>query len=112
MGSEYVADMVMNHEEDVTFLPFLALKNVKLFLRSTSNQGESIANLVNVFATAMMLVHESSLTNAHPSSKIINAFQINIVVLVNQIVVHNSSDAVKAAAREIVLVIILAVMDD
>ena len=99
-------------EEDGTSLPFLALENVVLFLRSTSNRVDHLANLVDVIATVMMLVHTPSLINAQSSSEIINAVQSDLVVLVNQIVVYSSPNAVKAAAREVVSVSTLAVIDD
>ena len=104
--------MVLNHEEDGTSLPFLALENVELFLRSTSNRVDHLANLVDAIATVMMVVHTPSLINAQSSSEIINAVQSDLVVLVNQIAVYSSSNAVKAATREVVSVIILAVIDD
>ena len=111
-GAEYIADFVVNLEEDGTSLAFLALENVVLFLRSTSNQVDHLANLVDFIVTVMMLVHTPSLINTQPSSEVINAVQSDLVILVNQIVVYSSPDAVKAAAREVVSVIILAVMDD
>ena len=111
-GAEYVADFEVNLEEDGTSLPFLALENVVLFLRSTSNRVDHLANLVDVIATVMMLVHSPCLINGWSSSEIINAVRSDLVVLVNQIVVYSSPDAIKAAAREIVSVIILAVIDD
>ena len=111
-GSDYVVDMVMNHEEDGTSLPFLALVYVVLFLRSTSTEGENLANSVDVIATVMMLVLDPGLIYAHSSSKNINAVQRDLVVLVNQIVIYSSPDAVKALVREIISVIILAVIDD
>ena len=109
---EYIADFVVNLGEDGTSLPSLALENVVLFLRSTSNQVHHLANLDDVIATVMMLVHTPSLINPQSSSEIINAVQSDLVVLVNQIVVYSFPDAVKAAAREIVSVIILAAIDD
>ena len=111
-GADYIADFVVNLEEDGTSLPFLALENVVLFLRSTSNRVDHLANLVDVIATVMMLVHTPSLINPQSSSEIINAVQSDLVVLVNQIVVYSSPHVVKAAAPEIVSVIILAVIDD
>ena len=60
----------------------------------------------------MMLVHAPSLINAQSSSAIINAVQRYLVVLENQIFVYSSLDAVKAAAREVVSVIMLVVIDD
>ena len=59
-----------------------------------------------------MLVHEPHLINVDSPSQIINAVQGDLVVLVNQIVVFSSGDAVKDAACEIEPVIILAVIDD
>ena len=111
-GAEYIADFVVNLEEDGTSLPFLALENIVLFHRSNSNRVEYLANLVDLIATVMMLVRTPSLINAQSSSEIINAVQSDLVVLVNQIVVYSSPNAVKAAAREVVSVIILAVIDD
>ena len=111
-GSKYVADMVLNHEEDGRSQPFLVLENAVLFLRSPSTEGDNQANLVNVIVTVMMLVHEPSLINAHSSSEIINAVQRDIVVLLNKIVVCTSCGAFKAAAREITSIIILALIDD
>ena len=43
--AEYLADFVVNLEEGGTYLPFLALENVVLFLRSTSNRVDHLANL-------------------------------------------------------------------
>ena len=43
--------------------------------------------MVDVTATVIMLVHSNSLIHARSSSEIINALQIDPVVLVNQIVV-------------------------
>ena len=111
-GADYIADFVANLEEDGTSLPFLALENIVLFLRSTSNRVDHLSNLVDVIAAVMMLVHSLSLINAQSSSDIINAVQSDLVVLVNRILVYSSPDAVKAAAREVVSVIILAVIDD
>ena len=68
--------------------------------------------MVDVIATVMMLVHEPSLINAQSSSEIINAVQRDLVVLVNKTVFYSSSDAVKAAAHELVSAIILAVVYD
>ena len=82
-----------------------------LFLRTTSNQGDNLVNLVDVITTVIILVHEPSVINVHPSSEIISAVQRDLVVLVNQIVVYRSYNAVKAAGGEIVSVIILAVID-
>ena len=89
-----------------------ALENVVLFLRSTSNRVDHLENLVDGIATVMMLVHNPSLINAQSSSEIINAVRSDLVILLNHIVPYSSLDAVKAAAREIVSVIILAVIDD
>ena len=111
-GAEYIAYFVMNLEEDGTSLSFLALENVVLFLRSTSNRADHLANFVDVIASIMMLVQTPSLINAHSSSEIINAVQRNLVVLANQIIVYSSPDAVKAAPREVVSIIVLAVIDD
>ena len=102
----------MNIEEDGTSLPFLALENVVLFLRSTSNRVDHLGNLVDVIATVIILVRAPSLINAQSSSEIINAFQSHLVVLVNQIVVYCSPDPVKAAACEILSAIILALIDE
>ena len=101
----------MNIEEDGTSLPFLALENVVLLLGSTSNRVDHLTNLVDVIVTVMMLVHTPSLINTQSSSEIINAVQSDLVILVNQIVVCSYLDAVKAATREVVSVIILAVID-
>ena len=60
----------------------------------------------------MMLVHAPSLIEDRPSSEVINAVQRDTVILVNQIVVYSSPDAVDAGAREFVSLIILAVIDD
>ena len=60
----------------------------------------------------MMLVHTPSLINAQSSFEMINAVQSDLVVLVSQIIVCSSSDAFKAAARKVVSVIILAVIDE
>ena len=111
-GAEYIADFVVNLEEDGTSLPFLALENVVLFLRSTSNRVDHLDNLVDVLVAVMMRVHTPSLIDAQSSSEIIDAVQSDLVVLVNQIVVYSSPDAVKAAAREVVSLITLAVIDD
>ena len=111
-GTEYVTDFVMNFEKDGTSLPFLGFENGVLFLRSISNQRENLAKLVDVIATVMMPVYAPSLNSAQSSSKIINAVQRDLIVLVNQIVIYSTPDAVKAAEREIVSVIILAVIDD
>ena len=102
----------MNLEEDGVSLPFLALENFVFFLRSTSNRVDHLANLVDVIATVMMLVHEPSPINAQSSSEIINSVQRDLVVLVNKTVFYCSSDAVKATAHKVVSVIILAVVDD
>ena len=83
-----------------------------LFLRSTSNQSDNLTNLVDVIATVMMLVHNPSLIDDYSSSEITNAFQRDHVVFVNRIVIDSSRDAVKAAARDIISVIIFAVLDD
>ena len=101
----------MNIEDDGTSLLFSALENVVLFLISASNRVYHLANLVDVITTVMMLVHAPSLINAQSSSDVINAVQSDLVVLVSHILVHSSPDAVKAAAREIVSVTILAVID-
>ena len=111
-GVGYVADFVMNLEEDGTSLPFLALENVVLFLRSTSNRVDHLDSLVDVIVTTMMLVHTPSLLNAQSYSEIINAVHRDLAVLVNQIVAYTSPDAVKASAREVVSLITLAVIDD
>ena len=100
-GSKYVSVMVLNHEEHGTSLPFLDFENVVLLLRSISNQSKNLAKLVDVIATAMMLVQETRLINAHLFSEIINAAQRDLVFLVNLIVICNSRYDVKAAAREI-----------
>ena len=110
-GSEYVVDMVLNHKELGTSLPFLALEIVVLFLWSTLNEGNELTSLVDVIATAMMLVHKPSLINVDLSSQIINAVQGDLVILVNQIVLYSYRDAVKAATREVISVIVLAVID-
>ena len=89
-GADYIADFVVNLEEDGTSLSFLALENVVLFLRSTSNRVDHLANLLDAIATVMMLVHTPSLINPQSSSEIINAVQCDLVVLVNQIVVYSS----------------------
>ena len=60
----------------------------------------------------MMLVHTPSLINAQSSSEITNAVRSDIVILVNHIVFYTSPNAVKAAAPEVVSVIILAVIDN
>ena len=110
--AECVVDFVMNLEEDVTSLPLLALEKAVLFLISPSNRGDNLANLIDVIATFMMLVHLCSLINVHSSSEILNAVQRDIGVLVNQIIVYSSTDAIKSAASEIVSVGIHAVIDD
>ena len=110
-GSEYVVDMVLNHKELGTSLPFLALEIVVLFLWSTLNEGNELTSLVDVIATAMMLVHKPSLINVDLSSQIINAVQGDLVILVNQIVLYSYRDAVKAATREVISVIVFAVID-
>ena len=104
--------MVWNNVEDGTSQPLFALKNVALFLRSTSNQSDNLTSLVNFIATVKMLVHEPSLINAHLSSEMTNVVQRDLVVLVNQIVVYSSREAVKAGEREIRSVIILVVIND
>ena len=58
--AEYIVDFVVNLEEDGTSLPFLALENFILFLTSTSNLVDHLANLEDVIATVMMLVHAPS----------------------------------------------------
>ena len=110
--AELMVDFVVNLEEDRTSLPFLALQNFVLFFTSNSNRVDHLANLIDVIATVMMLVHPPSLINAQSPSEIVNAVQRDLVVLVNQIVVHDSPDEVKAASREVVSLIILAVIDD
>ena len=90
----------------------LALKNVLSFLRSIANQGDNLANLVDVIVTIMVLAQKLSLLNTHSSSEIINAIQRDLVILVNQIVVYSSNDVVKAAASQIASVITLAVTDE
>ena len=102
----------MNHEEDGTSLPFLALENVVSFLRFTSSPGDNLSNLVDIIVTVITLVRNPSLINAPSSSEIINAVQREIVVLVNQVFVYSSVDDVKAGARELISVIILTVIDD
>ena len=90
MGAEYAAEFIMNLEEDGTCLPFLALENVVLFLRSISNRGDNLGNLVDFIATVIMLVNAHSLIYARSSSEIIDAVQKDLVVLVNQIDVYSS----------------------
>ena len=111
-GADYIADFVVNLEENGKSLLFLAFKNVVLFVRSTSNRVDHLAKLVDFIATVVMLVLAPSLIDSQSSSENINAVQRDLVVLVNQIVVHSSPDAVKAAAREVVSVIIRTVIDD
>ena len=111
-GAEYLVDFVVNLEEDGTSLPFLALENVVLLLRSTSNRGHHLANLVDVIATVTILVQTPSLINPQSPFVVINNVQIDIAVVLNQIIFYSSPDAVKSAAREIASVIILPVIDD
>ena len=109
---DHVAALVMNHEEDVTFLLSLALEKVVLFLRSISSQGKNLKSLVDLVVTVMILVQEPSLMATHSSSEVLNAIQRVRVVLPNQIVVYSSPDVLKTTAREIVSVIILALINE
>ena len=76
--AEYIADFVANLEENGTSLPFLALENIVLFLGPTSNRVDHLANLVDVIATVMTLVHAPSMTNSQSSSEVINAVQSDL----------------------------------
>ena len=61
-GAEYIADFVVNVEEDGASLLFLALGNILLFFKSTSKRVDNLANSVDVIATVMMLVQTPSLS--------------------------------------------------
>ena len=111
-SSEYVADMVLNHEEDGTSLLFW------LWKMSSCSFG-LVEIKVTIWRTWSMLSRlpwclymTPNLINVDSPSLIINAVQGDLVVILNHIVVCISRDPVKAAAHGIVWVIILAVIDD
>ena len=102
----YIAEFIMELEEDGSSLPLLIIEHISLRLRMIPHQFQRFLSLLDVINLFQVHVHEAEGVETRSNSIVANTVHGDIQQLTNQVIAVSSNDRVFILARDVIALII------
>lgn len=111
LGLEFVAGLIVPAEGGDRSLELLAMENIILRVALIRSDQVRASALVDLFLDFLAQVHQVQVVHQGTLTPFIDGARADIMVLVNRVLESGSEASVNAAARETMMVILLAVLN-